>query len=73
MKDAATDHSNVKPGNRVRITGVMPGDPDPLPIGATGTVTDVHASVGQILVDWDPEVGRSLILLTTDPFAVIDS
>lgn len=61
----------VKPGDRVKITGVMPNDPDPLPIGSTGTVTEVRAEVGQIYVDWDPEVGRSLILLTVDPFEII--
>lgn len=66
---------NVKKGDRVRITGVMPGDPDPLPIGSTGTVDYVNELPGhgsdQIMVQWDPEVGRSLILLAADPFEVI--
>lgn len=67
---------NVKPGDRVRITGMQPGDPAPLPIGAEGTVTSVTDFRGmmtdQIQVDWDPWVGRSLILLPEDPFEVIE-
>lgn len=62
---------NVKAGDRVRITGVQPEDPNPMPIGAEGTVIEAHEDTGQTLVDWDPKVGRSLILLTTDPFKVI--
>lgn len=54
------------PGDRVRITATMPDDPDPLPVGTTGTVIHANADTGQIIVDWD--TNRSLILLTTDPF-----
>lgn len=57
------------PGDRVRITGIMPEDPDPMPVGSYGTVTEVHEDVGQIHVDWD--CGRRLILLTTDPFRIL--
>jgi len=66
----------VQPGDRVRITGVMPNDPNPIPIGTEGTVREVHEDVGQIHVDWDPDPvtrrSRGLILLTTDPFVVVD-
>jgi len=59
-------------GDRVRITGIMRGDPDPLPIGTTGTVRDINPDkfqgVYQIYVDWD--IDRSLILLSTDPYVV---
>lgn len=48
----------------------MLGDPDPIAVGTTGTVTAVHADVGQILVDWDAP--RSLILLTDDPFEILE-
>lgn len=64
----------VKPGDRVRMIGVMPNDPDPIPIGMEGTVEEVLPEVGQIWVDWDPDNQgrqRSLILLTNDPFQVI--
>ena len=54
------------PGDRIRIVGIMPNDPDPIPVGTEGTVTSVNPTVGQIYVDWD--INRSLILLTTDPF-----
>lgn len=61
-------------GDRVKMTGVMPNDPAPLPVGLEGTVRGVHPSVGQIYVDWDADPEghrRSLILLTTDPFRII--
>ena len=56
------------------MTGIMPNDPNPLPVGLTGTVTEVNLAVRQIYVDWDTEPDgrkRSLILLTTDPFRII--
>ncbi|WP_280507842.1 DUF4314 domain-containing protein [Nocardia flavorosea] len=57
-------------GDRVRVTGLLPGDPDPLDLGTTGTVTGIGAQgAGQIFVDWDN--GRALILLATDPFDIL--
>jgi|SoiMethySBSTD1v2_1073268.scaffolds.fasta_scaffold08041_17 hypothetical protein len=61
-------------GDRVRMTGLMPGDPDPIPVGLEGTVVDSNPDVDQIYVEWDPDAQgrvRSLILLTTDPFVVL--
>ena len=55
------------PGNRIRMTGLMPDDPAPVPVGTTGTVTEVHEDVGQIFVDWDGIY--SLILLMGNPLA----
>lgn len=63
-----------KPGDRVRMTGVMQNDPDPMPVGATGTVTEANPDVRQIYVDWDADEDgrkRSLILLMDDPFEVL--
>lgn len=57
-----------EPGDRVRITATMPQEPNPLPVGTTGTVIHANAATGQIIVDWD--TNRALILLTTDPFEV---
>ena len=54
-------------GARVRVTGVQPNDPDPLPIGSTGTVTGGNGE--QVWVDWDS--GRTLILLVDDPYEVL--
>jgi hypothetical protein len=68
---------NVQPGDRVQITGTMPGDPDPLPIGTTGTVVRVNRSAQQADVNWDavnPVTGQPrtlLLLLDVDPFQVI--
>lgn len=61
----------VEVGDRVRVTGLMPDDPHPLPVGAEGTVVQATNMAGQIMVDWDPEVGRTLILLDKDPFEVL--
>ena len=55
-------------GTRVRVTGVMPNDPDPMPVGAEGVVTGGNG--GQIWVAWD-DSRRSLILLPTDPYQVV--
>jgi Domain of unknown function (DUF4314) len=65
---------NVRQGDRVRIVGIMPNDPDPIPVGMEGTVEEVVPEVGQIWVDWDEDTEgrkRSLILLMNDPFEVV--
>jgi len=71
-----TEHRSVPPvalDDRVRIAGTMANDPDPLPIGAEGTVDWVNTWTSplseQIGAAWDN--GRSLLLLPTDPFEVI--
>lgn len=58
-----------KVGDRIKVTGLMANDPDPVPDGTTGTVACVLESSGQIIVKWD--IARSLILLETDPYMVI--
>ncbi|AWN07784.1 hypothetical protein HOT31_gp113 [Microbacterium phage Hendrix] len=63
----------AKRGDRVRITGVLPDDPHPLPIGQEGTVINVmnaSTSLEQIHVDWDG-LSTRIMLLRTDPFEVI--
>lgn len=68
----ATTASTPAPGDRIRVTGVLPDDPAPIPIGNEGTVTGVR-NVGtahaQIDVEWDD--GRTLMLLPDDPFEII--
>lgn len=70
---------NVKPGDRIVMTGEMESDPNPIPVGTKGTVTHVNVQPGltfrdpewaQISVDWDS--GRTLMLLNTDSFAVVE-
>ncbi len=64
-----------KVGDRIRITGVMPDEPAPMPVGAEGTVRGVnkssylHSGI-QIDVHWDNS-SRSLMVLGTDPFTII--
>jgi len=51
----------TKPGDRIILIH-MPNDPDPIPAGETGTVTDVVKGVfDQVQVDWDS--GRTLCLI----------
>lgn len=69
-------NQKVTAGQEIVMTGTMANDPDPMPIGARGTVMQVidgHGHADQILVAWDPETAgnRSLILLGTDPFAIV--
>lgn len=62
-----------KIGDRVRVTGVLPNDPAPIPVGDEGEVTWVsesaHGLHGQIGVEWDS--GRTLMLLEDDPWEVV--
>lgn len=62
----------VQVGDRLRITGIMPNEPDPLAIGEMGTVTKVmnHRDSQQISVKWDS--GRQLRLIDTDPFERVE-
>lgn len=62
----------AKEGDRVRIVGNMAGDPSPLPVGLEGTVylvLNADQPQSQLGVRWDN--GRSLLLLSTDPYVVI--
>jgi hypothetical protein len=55
-------------GTRIRLLS-MPDDPDPVPIGSTGTVRGGNGA--QMYVDWDN--GRSLILVVdVDRYEVIE-
>ena len=65
------NYIGCKVGDRIRLMA-MPDDPDPLPVGSTGTVTSVtEGPLAQIGVEWD--CGRSLLLIPgTDEFEVID-
>ncbi len=60
------------PGDRIRMTGLMPNDPCPKPVGAEGTVIEISEGVytcTQIIVRWDD--GGSLMVLADDPYEVI--
>ncbi|HJS83683.1 MAG TPA: DUF4314 domain-containing protein [Nitrososphaera sp.] len=52
-----------KVGDRIQLLE-MPHDPDPIPIGTTGTVVNIGVGLydrAQITIDWDIE--RSLMLI----------
>jgi hypothetical protein len=60
-----------QPGERIRLVA-MPDDPDPIPLGSTGTVTAVrqYRTWAQVDVKWDS--GRTLMLVVPpDQFEVI--
>jgi hypothetical protein len=64
--------TKVRDGDRVKMTGTMRDDPNPLKVGDQGTVRAVlneGTPHEQIVVAWDS--GRSLLLLPRDPFKVI--
>ena len=65
---AMPDHVNHElVGRRVKITGEM-NDPNPIPLGETGTIVYVDDMV-TMHVHWDN--GRRLGLLCSDPFVLI--
>ena len=72
MTTAVDPYRGVKPGDRVRMTGRMPQDPDPIPVGQEGTVQELVGTprYPQIDVKWDS--GRTLYLLPSDPFRVVE-
>lgn len=60
----------VQIGDRVQLTGVMPEEPNPVPVGTQGTVVGVNLWAQQADVRWDN--GRRLfLLLDVDPYQVI--
>jgi len=67
--------TSPQPGDRIRLVA-MPGDPHPVPPGATGTITSV-AQYGtgrdawlQVEVDWDND--RKLMLsVPPDRFEIL--
>lgn len=60
----------VQPGDRIRVTGAMPDEPNPVPVGTQGTVVGVNVWAQQADVKWDH--GRRLfLLLDVDPYEVI--
>ena len=62
----------VYPGDLIMLTGIMPKDPAPLPIGQLGVIQDVKC-VGDFVqyeVIWESNSG--LFLLSDDPFMNIN-
>ena len=62
----------IRAGDRIRLLS-MPDDPDPIPVGSTGTIEAVtEGPLGQIHVKWD-DSGRTLSLVPgVDRFEIIE-
>lgn len=62
----------IRTGDRIRLLS-MPDDPDPIPVGSTGTIVSVtEGPLGQVGVKWD-DSSRSLSLIPgVDRFEVIE-
>ncbi len=64
--------AGLKVGDRIRLIQMI-DDPDPIPAGTNGTVTEIHihSDWTQIEVSW--ENGRMLMLVSPpDKFEIID-
>ena len=64
--------AGLKVGDRIRLIQMV-DDPDPIPAGTIGTVTEIHihSDWTQIEVSW--ESGRNLMLVSPpDKFEIID-
>ena len=62
------DLSRTNIGRRVRVTGVLPDEPNPLKVGEEGTIAHVD-DAGTLHVKWDS--GRTLGLLLGDPWEML--
>lgn len=56
--------ADYEPGQRIRL--LYSTDPDPLPPGATGTVTVWHPRLYTLGVAWDPPHQARTLNITTD-------
>jgi hypothetical protein len=64
--------AGLKVGDRIRLVHMV-DDPDPIPAGTMGTVTEIHihSDWAQIEVSW--ENGRALMLVSPpDKFEIIE-
>ena len=72
QRNASTPVAGLCVGDRIRIVHMV-DDPDPVPAGTVGTVTEIHihSDWTQIEVAW--ENGRRLMLVSPpDKFEIID-
>ncbi len=72
QRNASTPVAGPCVGDRIRLVNMV-DDPDPIPVGTIGTVTEIHIHSGwtQIEVSW--ESGRTLMLVSPpDEFEIID-
>jgi Domain of unknown function (DUF4314) len=53
--------ASLRAGDRIRLISMV-DDPDPIPVGALGTVLDIFQRDGWLQVDVDWDNGRALML-----------
>ena len=72
QRNDTTSVAGLKSGDRIRLIS-MPDDPDPIPAGTMGVVTEIHIHNGWTQVDVSWENGRKLMLVSPpDMFEIID-
>ena len=72
QRNRKTKIADLKVGDRIRLIHMV-DDPDPIPAGTIGTVTEIHihSDWTQVEVSW--ENGRMLMLSSPpDKFEIID-
>ena len=72
QRNASTSIAGLRVGDRIRLVHMV-DDPDPVPVGTIGTVTEIHihSDWTQIEVSWDND--RMLMLVSPpDKFEIID-
>ena len=70
-QNVATSIAGLKVGDRIRLVSML-DDPDPIPAGTQGVVTEIHihSSWSQIEVSW--ETGRMLMVVSPpDQFEIV--
>ena len=64
--------AGLKVGDRIRLIQMI-DDPDPIPAGTIGTVTEIHIHSDWTQIDVSWENGRKLMLVSPpDKFEIID-
>jgi hypothetical protein len=64
--------TRLKKGDRIRLVS-MPQDPDPIPVGTIGTVSEIHIHSHWVQIEVSWENGRMLMLSSPpDKFEIIN-
>ena len=72
QRNRNTKIAGLKVGDRIRLIQIV-DDPDPIPVGTIGTVSEIHIHSDWTQIDVSWENGRKLMLVSPpDKFEIID-